>query len=192
MLDVLVYRRTPSGGPPDLGVHGEARFIIHRLPVRRETHHDIFRVQEPEVVLRAVNHSPSQVCIGQHVKHHSNIKERCSNQLSIALRTAEGEVIVCRNIATVRDFGVIIKLYLRKGVHDVVMPCIVSIHGDGFPANVGRTVESEHRGQSCLACALHGAPDLLDELLHEASAILEEIAGLGDTRSLHIAEPSHA
>ena len=91
-------------------------------------------------------------------------------------------MIVSRNVPTIRELRIIVKLHLRKHFHNVAEP----IHRHRFPAKVTRAIETENRNHIFLFSLLNRQGDILHQVSHKLFTIIEEAHRLADTGPLDI------
>ena len=103
--------------------------------------------------------------------------EHIGNVIVIRFGTAEGEMIVFRNVAAVYMLRVIIKLHAVEQFHKVG----VAIYLHGFPPDIARQVETERGEQVEPSGATDTRIHILHEPLQELRSCFEELLRLADT-----------
>ena len=86
-------------------------------------------------------------------------------------------MIVRRDVPTIRELGVVVKLHRLEHIHNVIEP--TDTHR--LPANVGRAIETENGSEPLTLCLTDGGVDILHKLIHKALAVFEKPLGLADT-----------
>ena len=104
----------------------------------------------------------------------------------VTLTTAERQVIVSRNVLTVRVLCVIIELHVRKRSHQIRIRDTTHFDFDVLPAYIARQVETNSGSQSSTCCLTHSGFDILHHVTQEVISIFEEALRLRNTGRLHV------
>jgi hypothetical protein len=180
-------------------MYHESTGILLPITQSRQTNPHTLRVQKPEVmhstvnhgatlvhrrqglVLRGIKHDCHIVPLGKHLLHH----------VIVALTAAERQMIVCRQIPTIRMLGVIVKLHLGKHRHDVRVIVSQRLGGtdrrrdtDGLPPKIARQIQTKRRCKVHTICTTDSRTNIPNHIKQKGIPCLKETLGLRNARLL--------